>query len=150
MLVLCEECETFVNFFLSTRLSACFFQMFHNYTLHFVSASAMAFVSTISDGRTITTGLYRRSVWRRRQKNRKSGRRRRNGGAEDSVIDKRKRSSCLIFEQETPFCITYNYPLWIYIYVVYQIFISNTYKAGFPICGQPLPDTVQAGSRFPA
>lgn len=95
--MLCEECEIFVNFFLSTRISACFFQMFHNYTLHFASARAMVFVSTISDGRTITPGLYRRSVWRRRQKNRKSGRHRRNGGAEDSVIDKRKRSSLFDF-----------------------------------------------------
>ena len=27
---------------------------------------------------------------------------------------------------------------------------SNTYTADFPICGQPLPDIVQGGSRFPA
>lgn len=56
----------------------------------------------------------------------------------------------IFHEQETPFCFTYNYPLWIYMYVVYPIFILNTYKAGFPIYGQPLPDIVQGGSRFPA
>lgn len=70
------------------------------------------------------------------------------GGAEDGVTDKRKGVPGLNFEQGTLFCFAYNYPIWIYMYVVYPIFTLNTCKAGFPICGQPLPGTVQAGSRF--